>query len=301
MKLSIKKLETHNRIVKGSLAACLVICIWSTWLVVSRVGAQSDLSIFDLAALRYGVSALVTLPVVAYYRPWEKLSIVRMTTITVLLGPLYIFCVFGGFKYSPVAHGGVFLNGSLPVLTLLIGVVFFSQKVSLSQASGLILIFLATFCSLQDINNSVGPLTWKGDVLFFISAIFFSGYLILAREWNLTMMEVVFCSSVLNCLVYLPIWIFFLPKGSFHVFSEEFLLQTFYQGIMPNIVGLLLVAYAAKNIGSAATAAFLAAVPPLSSIFGLIFLNESLGLLGWISVVIIVPGIILVAINRKII
>ena len=291
--------ENEYRILKGSLAASLVICIWSTWLVVSRMGAQTDLSIFDLAALRYGVSALVTIPIVIYYKPWEKLSVTRMATITVLLGPVYIFCVFGGFKYAPVAHGGVFLNGSLPVLTLLIGIFFFSQRVSASQGSGLFLIFLASFFSLQDVNDNVTSATWKGDVLFFVSAIFFSGYLILAREWNLSMMEVVFCSSILNCLVYLPIWLFFLPKGSPQIFSKEFILQMFYQGIMPNVVGLLLVAYAAKNIGSAATAAFLAAVPPLSSILGLIFLKESLGLLGWFSVVIIVPGIILVAINRK--
>ena len=219
--------------------------------------------------------------------------------MTCFLGPPYIFCVFGGFFYAPVAHGGVFLNGSLPVLTLLIGVAFFSQKVLFTQGFGLILIFLASFLSLQDISASVTVETWKGDILFFISAIFFSGYLILARQWNLSMMEVVFCSSILNCLIYLPIWFFILPKGSADIFSSDFLLQTLYQGIMPNVVGLLLVAYAVKNIGSTATAAFLAGVPPLSTIFGLLFLNESLGFLGWLSVVIIVPGIILVAINRK--
>lgn len=292
-------MENKYNIIKGSLAAVLVIFIWSTWLVVSRAGAQSELTIFDLAALRYGVSALVTIPIVVYCKPWKTLSLIRMVTISTLLGPVYIFCVFGGFTFSPVAHGGVFLNGSLPVLTLLIGIVFFSQRVSINQGLGLVLIFFASFFSIQDEGNSVTQSTWKGDVLFFVSAFFFSGYLILAREWNLTMMEVVFCSSILNCLVYLPIWLFLLPKGSFHFFSEEFLLQMFYQGIMPNVVGLLLVAYAAKNIGSAATAAFLAGVPPLSTIFGFIFLDESLGLLGWISVVIIVPGIILVAITKK--
>ena len=72
-----------------------------------------------------------------------------------------------------------------------------------------------------------------------------------------------------------------------------------FQGVMPNVIGLLLVAYAAKSIGSAATAAFLAGVPPLSTIFGLIFLNESLSLLGWASVGIIVPGIILVNSRKK--
>ena len=68
---------------------------------------------------------------------------------------------------------------------------------------------------------------------------------------------------------------------------------------MPNVVGLLLVAYAAKNIGSAATAAFLAGVPPLSTIIAFIFLHETLGLLGWVAIVLIAPGIVLVAINKK--
>ena len=219
--------------------------------------------------------------------------------ISICLGPLYIFCVFGGFIYAPVAHGGVFLNGSLPVLTLLIGIVFFAQRVTFTQGLGLALIFLASSLSLTDISASVTLVTWKGDVLFFVSAIFFSFYLILARHWNLSMMEVVFCSSSVNCLIYLPIWFFFLPKGQPDVFTGDFFLQMFYQGIMPNVVGLLLVAYAAKNIGAAATAAFLAGVPPLSTIIGFLFLNEGLGFLGWTSVVIIVPGIIFVAINKN--
>ena len=142
MIVRVAGVEIQNQIVKGSLAACLVICIWSIWLVASRVGAQSQLSIFDLAALRYGVSAFVTLPVVFYFKPWKNLSFIRMFIISGFLGPFYIFCVFGGFSYAPVAHGGVFLNGSLPVLTLLIGVIFFSQKVSFNQGCGLMLILL---------------------------------------------------------------------------------------------------------------------------------------------------------------
>ena len=187
--------EIQNQIVKGSLAACLVICIWSIWLVVSRVGAQSQLSIFDLAALRYGVSAFVTLPVVFYFKPWKNLSFIRMFIISGFLGPFYIFCVFGGFSYAPVAHGGVFLNGSLPVLTLFIGVIFYSQKVSFNQGCGLMLILLASLFSLKDFNSNVTSNSWVGDILFFISALFFSGYLVLAREWDLSMTEVIFCSS----------------------------------------------------------------------------------------------------------
>lgn len=292
-------MDTKRNTLKGSLAACFVIFLWSTWLVVSRLGAQSELTIFDLAALRYGVSALVTFPFVIYFKPWKSLTLLKIMVLTSLLGPIYIFCVFGGFLFAPVAHGGIFLNGSLPVLTLFLGTVFFAQSISRNQIVGLTLIFLASAFSLQDVSEGVTQSAWKGDILFFISAIFFSCYLMLARHWNISMMEVLFCSSILNCLLYIPFWICFLPKGTFAGFTPDFLLQMLYQGIMPNVVGLLLVAYAAKNIGSAATAAFLAGVPPLSTLIAFIFLNESLGLLGWVSILLITPGIVLVAINRK--
>ena len=50
----------------GYLAAIAVVLVWGMWLVVSRMGAQSPMSIYDLAAMRYGVSAIIALPIVLY-------------------------------------------------------------------------------------------------------------------------------------------------------------------------------------------------------------------------------------------
>ena len=166
-------MNNKRNTLKGCLAACFVICLWSTWLVVSRLGAQSEFTIFDLAALRYGVSCVVTFPFVIYFKPWKNLTLLRTTILTVLLGPLYIFCVFGGFLYAPVAHGGIFLNGSLPVLTLLFGTIFFAVQVSRNQIFGLILIFSSSIFALQDVSVNTAESAWKGDILFFVSAIFF--------------------------------------------------------------------------------------------------------------------------------
>ena len=283
----------------GVNSAIAVIFIWSTWLVVSRVGVQSNLTIFDLAAIRYGVSSIIALPFVLYYKPWKTLTLRKLIVLTLLLGPLYVFCVFAGFVYAPVAHGGIFLNGSLPAITLVMGLIIYKQKLSFNQAFGLGLIVLACVFALLDLSAVVNFYTWRGDLLFFLSAIFFSGYLLVARNWNLSLIEILFCSSVINCIIYLPIWFLFLPKGALDVTSNQLALQIFYQGIIPNVVGLLLVANAAKNIGSAATAAFLAAVPSLSSLLGVVFLQEVLGILGWLSVILITPGILMVAFSQK--
>ena len=48
----------------GYIAAGLVVVVWSFWLVISRLGATSTLTIYDLAAMRYGVSGLISLPLV---------------------------------------------------------------------------------------------------------------------------------------------------------------------------------------------------------------------------------------------
>ena len=61
----------------GYLAAIIVIFVWSSWLVASRAGATSTLTIFDLGAMRYGLSGLVALPIVAYYKPWRTISFWR--------------------------------------------------------------------------------------------------------------------------------------------------------------------------------------------------------------------------------
>ena len=289
----------ERNVFAGTNSAIAVIFVWSTWLVVSRTGVQSELTVFDLAAMRYGVSAIIAFPFVIYYKPWKNLAYSKIIVVTFLLGPIYAFCVFAGFNYAPVAHGGIFLNGSLPAITLVMGLLIFDQKLYVIQAFGIVLIFLSCCFALIDLSDVVDNNTWRGDILFFLSAIFFSGYLLVARQWNLSLIEILFCSSIINGIVYLPIWLFFLPKGVADVATNQLALQLCFQGVIPNVFGLLLVAYASKNIGPASTAAFLAAVPSLSSILGVIFLGEILGFLGWLSVFLVTPGIIMVGYRKK--
>ena len=59
----------ERNVFAGTNSAIAVIFVWSTWLVVSRTGVQSELTVFDLAAMRYGVSAIIAFPFVIYYKP----------------------------------------------------------------------------------------------------------------------------------------------------------------------------------------------------------------------------------------
>ncbi len=279
----------------GYLAAFSVTLIWATWLVASRTGAQSSLTPYDLAALRYGVSAVVALPLVLYFKPWRTMSFKRIAVVSILLGPQYILAVFFGFEFAPAAHGGIFMNGALPAITLLISWIWLKESAHRWQLLGVVLIFTGTLLAAADVSAISVVGAWRGDLLFIIAGVFFAGYLVVGRLWNISTMQVLLCSSVVNAIYYVPIWFFFLPTGFADAAQSQILLQTLYQGLIPGLLGLVLVAYATRNIGASSTAAFMAAVPTLGTVLGVVFLSEVPGMAGWLSLFVLTPGILLVA------
>ena len=283
----------------GCLAAGAVVFIWALWLVVSRAGAQSTLNAYDLTAIRYGISAVASLPIVLYYKPWRSMSLKRIAGLSLLLGPLYILCVYFAFDYAPAAHGGVYMNGVMPAITLFLSFLFLQQKSTSIQLFGVGLIFSGTLLTAADVSGLSIPGAWRGDLLFIVAAVFFSGYLVVARAWSVTPTQVMLCGSLINAIIFVPIWYWWLPSGLAQADGAQLALQIFYQGLIPGLLGLVLVAVATKNIGPAATSAFIAAVPGLGAVLGAIFLNEVPGTLGWLSLVVLTVGILMVSLGVR--
>ena len=283
----------------GLIAGISVVFIWSFWLVVTRSGVSSTLTIYDFAAFRYGLSSLIALPIVLYFKPWQTMSFLRVIVITFLLGPIYILCVFSGFIYAPASHGGIFMNGLMPFFTLIFGFFLLKQKIFIQQMVGAAIILFGACLAVYDGLELNFSNTWIGDIFFIIGAIFFSIYVVLSRLWNVTMTQLLFCGSVINAILYLPIYFIFLPKGLVEVPNEILVLQMIYQGFVPNLIGIFFITYASQKIGSASISAILSSVPPIGSVLGLLILGELLGLSGWLSLFMITPGILLIVLKRE--
>ncbi len=297
--LTILKSASTDSKWKGYCAATFVVLIWSGWLVVSRSGAQSVLTIYDLAMIRYGVSSIVALPFVLYFKPWQTMPVKRIVLISFLLSPFYILLVFGGFIFAPAAHGGIFMNGVLPAITLILGWLWLSERPVMQQIAGGILIVIGTGLATVDQSPLLTPDTWIGDLMFLGGAVFFSFYMVAGRVWQVSAMQILLCGSVINAITFFPIWLLFLPSGFQLAQNSELYLQLFYQGLIPNLVGIMCVTYAVRSIGSPATAAFMAAVPAAGTVLSFILLGEAPGLLGWFSLMPLTIGILMVALARR--
>ena len=289
----------NKNLVGGYLAAASVMLIWATWLVASRSAAISSLTIYDLAAMRYGISAIFALPIVLYFKPWQSMNIGRIFTLSFLMSPFYILCVFAGFNFAPASHGGIFMNGILPAVTLFLAWVFFAERARKLQIAGVIMIIVGAVLALVDGSQLGFSQSWRGDLFFVAGACFFSGYLIVSRQWQISATQILLCSSVINALFFVPVWFFWLPSGIDGASQNQLIVQVLYQGLIPNLLGLILVAYAVRNVGSSATAAFMAGVPAMGTILSMFWLAEFPGFYGWLSLIILTPGIILVAVIKR--
>ncbi|NNE24734.1 MAG: EamA family transporter, partial [Rhizobiales bacterium] len=110
--------------------------------------------------------------------------------------------------------------------------------------------------------------------------------------------QVLLCSSVLNGILYLPVWYLFLPSNFAEASQTQIIIQGFYQGFVPTLLGILLLTAAVRQIGSSMAAAFMAAVPGMGAVLSLVFLGEDLSVLSWAALGLLTAGIAMMAVWR---
>lgn len=282
----------------GYLAAWTIVFVWSFWLIVSRVAADSGLTIYDLAAMRYGLASFVAVPLCIYYKPWRGMKLTQIAVVSFILGPVYILSVFSGFLFAPAAHGGIFMNGVLPLVGILIGLLLFRASPSPRQLFGAALILVSAIVLAWDGTVTRGELAWVGDLLFIVGAVFFSFYVILSERWQLGAMQIIFCGTVVNAALYMPVYALWLPSGLADAPTGPLLLQAVYQGFVPNLMGLLFIAHASRTIGNGNTSSILAAVPGGGGILGALILGESLSPISIAALVLLTVGL-LISVRRR--
>jgi drug/metabolite transporter (DMT)-like permease len=284
----------------GYAAAWSIVFVWSFWLIVSRVASGSGLTVYDLAAMRYGLASIVALPLCLYYKPWKGLRLGQIAVLSFILGPVYILCVFSGFLFAPAAHGGIFMNGMLPLISILFAIFLLRTRPSFRQSIGAGLVLLSAVVLAWDGSATSVAGAWRGDLLFLIGAVFFSSYVILAERWQLSAMQIIFCGTIVNAALYLPVWALWLPSGIADAPMGPLLLQAVYQGFVPNLIGLLFIAYASRTIGNGNTSSILAAVPGVGGILGMLVLGETLSPISMVALAILTIGL-LISVRRRVV
>lgn len=281
---------------RGLLAASVVVLCWSGFNIVSRRGGTGVLLPYDLAALRFGVSGLIALPFFAVRVPLVEWP--RYLVLALFGGLGYALLVYAGFAHAPVAHAGVFVNGGIPFWTIVIVAVTSGFRLPWRVALAL----LITTCGLALMASTAftgAAGTGLGDGLFLLAALSWAVFGLLMRRWLVKPFLAIAGVASLSMLIFLPIYVLWLPKGLGAAGAGEIVLQAVYQGVVAGLVAGGLYSYANHKIGACGASMMLALVPGVSAVGAHLLLGEPLEGLTIAGLVTVSVGALLTALPAR--
>ncbi len=278
----------------GVAAALAVVVLWAGFLLISRHGLTTELAPPDIAALRFGVSAAVMLPVLLW-RGFGGLAWWRCAVLAVLGGLGFALFVYTGFTLAPAAYGAVLLPGVLPFYTAVLAWLLLGEPVTARRAVplGLVLVGVGALAAGTIAANDVDQLWGAG--CFLLGSFSWACFTIALKAWRVEAVQATAIVAVLAGAAYLPIYVAVLPVGLGTVPIPTLVLQGAYQGICAVILALLAFTVAVRHLGPSTTTMITAMTPAVVALSAVWLLDEPLTVATVIGTTAVVIGGVLAA------
>lgn len=260
----------------GLAAGLAAASVGASWQVATRFGVTAVLPPIDLAILRYGVPALLLLPLLLRRGLWPTAS-PRWLAAPIVLGaglPFGLVAMFGA-GLAPVAHMGALLPGSMPIFTALMAAIFLGERQTPRRMLGFAAIVAGVLAITGDSLADMGASTWRGDLLFVAAGAIWSVYTVAYRRSGLDPWHSIALISLSSLVVAIPLRLWLagatLPDVEFSAGLTQFVAQ----GLLAGLGGTWTFTLAIRHLGAARAALSGALVPVLSALGGAIMLGET--------------------------
>lgn len=279
---------------RGWLFGVCSVVLFSTFTLVSRLGLGSSLAIWDLAALRFGIAAILLAPVLRRYG-LAGVAPADAARLALFGGVGFALLAYTGFTLAPAAHGAVLLHGTLPLTTFAI----LRGRGAGYRRRGLVLVAAGVALMARDsvVGASIRQLV--GDGALVLASCTWSAYGITSRRLELRPIHAVAIVVACSACVYLPIYIALRGGALLAAAPRELVLQVVVQGVLIGVVSIVVYTRAVAALGPATAALFTASVPGVTTFGAALLLHErpSAGALAGIAVV--TAGMIVTAWPRR--
>jgi len=273
-KASSLKDQSRQPLLFGAAAALGAILIWAGWIVATRHAAQTlDISI--VALLRYGIPALVLMPL------WLRTGLVprgvsKRALAALIVGagmPFFLAAAFG-MRYAPAAEVGPLLPGTMPLFVAILAGVFYREQMSVLRKAGFVLIAVGIAVIVGPHVLSAAPGVGLAHVLILASALLWAIYTIALRRSGLSASEATAVISIWSAIALVPFGTMPLIEALQQGRAAEIAVQALVQGVLSGIVATILFAIAILRLGPSRAAAFAALLPALVAILAIPVLDE---------------------------
>jgi drug/metabolite transporter (DMT)-like permease len=267
------------------------VAIWAGYPVVTRLSVTQTLSPGDLFALRFGISALLFLP----YLAWRAGALpggawIQGIGLALCQGTL-AGLVIVGLEFAPARHASALVQGAIPAWLLIVGALFLGQRFGRRRAWAVALIAAGGTALVVDSGTASDEQLLRGDLLFLLASLLACGYVLQARYYRLPPAAAAAFVAVYSAIGFLP-WYFLSCEHSFaQASASELALQALYQGVLVGFVSFIALNRAIAALGCTRAGAFISAVPVLTAILAIPVLGEQPPLVDCAALVLITLGV----------
>lgn len=300
MSPSAPHLLSRAEYIRGALWGLGAISIWVGWILYTRVGVTSGaagMSPYDLVALRFTCAGILMLPIVLRNGlAIRRVGIGNWLLVVACAGVPYVLLASSGLQFAPAAQAGALIPGTMPLWATLLAMLVLKEKISGLRRVGLALIPIGIMTILGAGLFHFETGYWRGHLLFIAASMTWATFTIAMRRSGsagLTGMHAAAIVSVVSLVVYLPIYLLFLPHQLADTPWTTIVGQTLYQGVVVSIISLVAYARAVSILGASLAASFASLVPVLAMLSAIPLLGEMPGISDVAGIAVITLGVFL--------
>ncbi|OMH25524.1 hypothetical protein BGP75_23465 [Motiliproteus sp. MSK22-1] len=268
--------------------------IWVGFLLSLRAENQSLLTPTDLAVMRFGLPALLFLPVLIKSR--HKLTKIGVGySLMIMLGGLPFFYLISlGTGYAPAAHAGALVPGTAPLFVTGLAVLVYKEPLPQSRLAGLTVILLGVTVLLGTALLNLEQNYWRGHLAFLAASLLWAFYTLALRISGIGALEAtaLLCTgsvSGLGLLISGDI----VQSNLASVSWQEIWPFLLIQGVGAGIIGGITYGIAIRRLGAEKTAALGSFTPALAAMAAIPVLGEQMTTSTLIGVLVIMLGVAL--------
>ncbi len=260
--------------VYGIAYACVVVALFSSFVLVSRLGLSATLTLPDIAALRFGIGGLLLAPILVR-QGLNGLRLHEAAFLAILGGLGFALFAYAGFAFAPASHGAILLHGTLSLTTAVLLWLFVDNRIG--RQKGLALGVIASGIAVMALDGlgQASPSVLLGDLSLLAASICWSGYGLYVKRLGLTAVHAAAIVAGLSAMMFLPVYVMLPGTRLLETDWTDLLIQGIFQGVLIGALSVFIYTRAVALLGAAEVAMFTAAVPLLTTIGGVLLLGES--------------------------
>ena len=272
--------------------------IWSGNFVISR--AMNDVIPPAGFVFWRWMVALVVLAPIALPRLRREWPLVRSNLQLVWICGLFGVTLFNFLIYTAMhtttAINAALVNSAIPVFIIMFARIFYGQKVSLRQHTGITLSLagVATIILQGDPSRILTLSFNRGDLLVLLAAVAWGLYSVAIRRYpqGLNPFLFLFCIAACGLVFLVPFYAWEIAGGQLMTPNTPTLLSIAYVGVLASVVAFTAWNSGLRKVGPHIGGQFVHLMPAFSTILAVLFLGERLHLFHVAGITLIFVGII---------